>query len=106
MDEDQLVRPQDLAEISDHREATAPELNRPSNKWLDRSIRDYLVAIRRWLLRGVSTLPLAAVLLLAAIPPLLVARDRWLGDRPLQDAFRPTWCSVDYLCHLALPSYF
>lgn len=51
-------------------------------------------------------LPLAATLLLAAIPAALVFLDRWLGNRRATDLFLGWWCRIGLLCQSAYPPYF
>lgn len=46
------------------------------------------------------------VALFAIVPPLLVVADRWFDNLAAAELFKPVWCQVDWLCHLALPPYF
>jgi hypothetical protein len=46
------------------------------------------------------------ILLFAIIPPFLVILDRWFDNPTAAELFKPAWCKVDWLCHLALPPYF
>jgi 4-amino-4-deoxy-L-arabinose transferase-like glycosyltransferase len=61
------------------------------------------ISLKTVLSRG--AVPLAA-LLLALVPPLFVMLNRWMGQNNLADIVRQTWCKVDFLCSMQLPSYF
>jgi len=47
-----------------------------------------------------------ATCLLAALPSVLVARDRWLGKRSIFRSLEELWCKSAFLCDSGLPPYF
>ncbi len=49
---------------------------------------------------------LATALVMACIPSLLVVRDRWLGDPPIQTPVDSLWARLPFLRTLILPTYF
>jgi len=57
-------------------------------------------------LQGISREIYVALLLLAAIPPLLVVQDRWFDHAMTSETLQSLWCSNTFLCSLALPPYF
>jgi len=59
--------------------------------------------IQKWLPRALLALTGFGLLF---IPVYLVFRERWLQDPNIRDSMRASWCQVDFLCQLALPSYF
>ncbi len=53
-----------------------------------------------------SLFALTTAFLLAAVPPLLVVQDRWLGHQAVADFFREPWEKLKPLSQLAFPPYF
>jgi 4-amino-4-deoxy-L-arabinose transferase-like glycosyltransferase len=49
---------------------------------------------------------LLAVIVLAALPGILVVRDRWLNLPNLPVFTNENWCKSEFLCYTGLPAYF
>jgi len=65
-----------------------------------------LVKVRAFITRWLGVMKVAVILGLAALPPTLVVRDRWLNDPSAANWLQSAWCQIDALCDLRLPPYF